>query len=403
MAPPDATLLNSHLLLHFELNDPLPRITTLIQERPAIKGALAERMLLYDRLIIPTADFSILPVLVTWLGQDLLTEMLAAGAIRFLRYYGSLGYAGNGNGLCMFQIEKSEAQTWKDPWQEAPGARTERAAEIWLRLATPGLTSKTRDRIISSVVEHSDELKAVPEFENKIAHETYMDGLNSPSLRTFFGLRSTNMTRLHGVDPNQLKVFSPQNIHVQGNPDEVTVLLGMAAANFELYLAELTGARDVAFDPSIEPFLVGKAERALHSMELAKGFVDILNVNDLPDLATAVQLGEVTPAEVWRLRNRQSAIDFRRWFHENVREEPERAAKEYVAAIGRVTWMDKVPGKVLRFAVTSAASLLGPAAGLVTSAFDSFLLESIVRGHSPKYLIDDLSRVLPRAADTARR
>ncbi len=394
-------LLNSHLLLHFELTDPLPRIKTLIHERPAIKGALAERLFLYDELIIPTTDFSIVPVLVNWLGYDLLCEMLGARAMRFLRYRGALGYAGNGNGLVMFRIEKGEAPSW-EPWQEAPSAEPERAAEIWLTRTLPELTSKDRDKIISSVIANSDELAQVPGFDESVAHETYRDGLHSPSLRAFFGLRSTNMTRLHGVGPDQLRVFSPQRMHAQGNPEEVDILLGMAGANFELYLAELAQADDVAFDPSIQQFLVGKAERALHSIDLAEGFVDILTVNDLPDLALAVSSGTVSPAEVWRIRNRQNAIRFRRWFHECVRDQPERAVNEYMSAIGKKSWIDSLPAKVLRFVLTNAASLL-PGAGIAASAVDSFLLERIVNGYSPKYLIDDLKNTLVPGKEKAAR
>ncbi len=395
-------LLNSHLLLHFELADPLPRIEALMNERPAIMGALVERLFLYDELVIPTCDFSVVPVLTSWLGDDLFTEMVQTGAIRFLRYRGSLGYSGNGVGLVQFSLEKGEAPDWK-PWQEAASAEPERAAEIWLERMRPDLNPSARDKIASSVIAHSEELIRMTDFDRKVVHETYMDALESPSLRALFGIRSTDMTRLHGIRSDQLRVFRPQGMRVYKNVEEVDILLGMAAANFELCLAQLAHADDVAFDPSVEQFLIGKAERVLDSTDLARGFVEILNVNDLPDLAAAAASGAVSPAEIWRIRNRGSAVAFRQWFHENVRDEPDRAVNEYVAAVGKVTWLDKFPGKALRFALTSAASLLGPGAGTVVGAFDSFLLDSIVKGYSPKYLIDDLRRILPPATTEVRR
>ena len=389
------TLLNSHLLLHFEMADPLERIEALIHERPAIKGALAERLLLYDTLIIPTTDFSILPVLVSWLGDGLLREMLDAGAIRFLRYRGSLGYAGNGNGLCLFRVEKGDRPSW-EPWQEAPAADGQRAAEIWLARVFPGLTAKDREQLACSALAHSGERDALPDFDQKVAHETYMDALESPSLRTFFGIRSTNLTRLYGIGADQLKVFAPQRLRTYKNADETDFLLGMAAVNFELHLADLAQADDVAFDPSIEQYLIGKAERALRSFDLAQGFAEILSLNDLPDVPGAVASGHLTLADTWDIRNRRNALLFRRWFHEYVREEPRRAVNEYVAALDRPGLVDKLPAKILRFVVTNAASLLAPAAGIAASAFDSFLLKRIAGGYSPKYLIDDLRHAIVR-------
>lgn len=394
-------LLNSHLLLHFELADPLPRIEALMYERPAIMGALVERLFLYDELVIPTCDFSVVPVLTSWLGDDLFTEMVQTGAIRFLRYRGSLGYSGNGVGLLKFSLEKGEAPAWK-PWREAPSAEPERAAEIWLERMRPDLNPSARDKIASSVIAHSEELIQITDFDRKVVHETYMDALESPSLRAYFGIRSTNMTLLHGIRPDQLRVFRPHGMRAYNNVGEVDILLGMAAANFELCLAQISQADDVAFDPSIQQFLVGKAERALHSIDLAEGFVDILTVNDLPDLATAVSSGTVSPAEVWRIRNRESAIRFRRWFHECVRDQPERAVNEYVSAIGKKSWIERFPAKVLRFVLTNAASLL-PGAGIAASAVDSFLLERIVNGYSPKYLIDDLKNTLVLGKEKAAR
>lgn len=390
------TLLNSHLLLHFEMADPLERIQAIIHQRPAIKGALAERLFLYDTLTVPTTDFSILPVLVSWLGDSLLREMLDAGAIRFLRYRGSLGYAGNGNGLRLFRVEKGDRPSW-EPWQEAPTADCQRAAEIWLARIFPGVTAKEREELVCSVVAHTEERDGLPDFDKRVAHETYMDALNSPSLRAFFGIRSTNLTRLYGIGPDQLRVFGPQRLRTYKNADETDFLLGMAAVNFELYLAELAQADDVAFDPSIEQFLIGKAERAIRSFDLAQGFAHILTLNDLPDVPGAVASGQLTLAETWDIRNRRSALLFRRWFHEHVREEPERAVNEYVAALGRPGLINKLPAKVLRFVLTNAASLLGPAVGIAASAFDSFLLERIARGYSPKYLIDDLRDAIVRS------
>ena len=402
MAQKPVKLLNCHLLIHPELIDQLPRIHTLIGDRPAILGMLADRLFLYDRVVIPTADFSIAPVLVGWLGDGLLTELLDSGALSFLRYRERLGYGSDGIGLATYRIEPPDRHP-RNTRQDTPIADSDVATDVWLAEALPDLKGQNRARLVSAVVEHTDELAEIPDFDKNVAHETYMDALNSPLLRRLFGMRSTHLTRLQGIGPNQMRAFAPQANYGK-RTDEIDTLLGMAAANFELYLAHLSGADDVALDPSIQKFLTGKAERALKSLDLARGFVEILDLNDLPDLATAVASRRLSPAEVWRIRNSENGIQFRRWFHEHVRDEPERAVKEYVAALGTQSWMDSIPAKVLRFVLTNSASLV-PAAGVIASAIDSFLLDRIAKGYSPKYVIDDLRQALPSptgAADPVR-
>lgn len=393
-----SVLFNNRLFIHAELIDQLPRIEALIRERPLLKGIFLEQLMLYDKVIVPTPDLSIAPVLSEWLGEGLLTEILGDGALRFLRCRDQLGYAGNGVGLCLYRIGREDGRYDKTR-KEARMAETADAADAWLRDAAPSLDGRARGRLVAVIDEHTEDVLELPEFQEKIAHETYMDALNSPSLRTFFGIRSHDMTRLSGTAAGQLRAFSPQ-AQYNAEIDEIDVLLRMAAANFELHLAEVAQADDVEFDPSIQRFLVGKAERALHSIDLAQGFVDILSVNDLPDMANAVGSDVLSPAEVWRIRSGENGIRFRRWFHEHVREQPDRAVNEYVAAIGKQSWVSRFPGKVLRFLVTNAASLLPPV-GIAASAIDSFLLDRIVRGYSPKYLIDDLRQILPPPARTA--
>ena len=385
------TLLNSHLLLHWEASDPLPRIQALANERPLIKGALVERLLLYDSVVIPTVDFCIVPVLVRWLGQSLYQEMLEAGALRFLRYRGMLAYAGAGQGIAMIRTEKGEDENW-DGWKEAQTGEATISVQYWLERCLEVHQSE-RQTLTDLTVNHTQEVDLAG-FNEKVAHETYMDVLSDVELQLYFSLRSTNLTRLQGIENNQLKVFGPQRVYTYRSEHEIDTLLGIAAANFELHLGELCEAQDVGFDPMIEPFLQAKARRVLSASDMQAGFTRILEVNDLPDVPGAVAAGDAEIGELWDARNGSACREFRQWFHEHVREEPGRASAEYVRALSEAHWIDSAPAKALRLVVVTAAGLASLEAGLAAGLVDSFVLQNIAGQHSPKWLIDELRPLL---------
>ena len=64
----------------------------------------ANQLLLYDRIIIPTKDFGIVPVLINWMGLDLFEKLLKSQSILFAHRLGLMSYQNNGNGISLFII-----------------------------------------------------------------------------------------------------------------------------------------------------------------------------------------------------------------------------------------------------------------------------------------------------------
>ena len=79
----------------------MPRIR-LIADNPWFQGTFAEIFLQHDTVCLPTADFSILPAFLQWAGLDLFTDMLATGALRFIKHFGSLAYVDDGTGITQY-------------------------------------------------------------------------------------------------------------------------------------------------------------------------------------------------------------------------------------------------------------------------------------------------------------
>lgn len=390
-------LLNANLLIHFEAADQLERIQTLCRHRPLLKGHFSERLLIYDHIVTPTVDFSIVPVMVSWMGQELFREALTSGVLSFIRFRGALGYRGAGLGLCLYSMGKGDSSNWQ-PWHEAPFTDdAEMAVSVWLDRVLPEIGKKKRSRIARSVVKRTVLLDSPPEFGRAVAHETYMDALKSPFLQLYFGIRSTHLTHLTPVEPNQLRMFSPQKWANQEEFDEVDTLLGMAAVNLELSLAAPANATDVVFDPIIERFVRGKAERTLGSERKAEAFAQILTLNEMPNIAQVVADGHLTAQEIWKLRSSAKAEIFRRWFHERVAADPKRAAAEYVRALSVDSRLNNIPLKAFRLLVTSLVPGIG---SFLASAADSVIFDATAHGRNPRYLIDEMQRVIPRTTDS---
>lgn len=75
---------------------------------------------------------------------------------------------------------------------------------------------------------------------------------------------------------------------------------------------------------------------------------------------------------------------------------------EYHKAINKDTWLDKLPGKTSRFALFTGGGAfmdimmtggLGTVAGVTLSAFDSFVLDGLVKGWRPSNFVDKISEV----------
>src|SRR5260221_6653686 len=66
---------------------------------------LANYLLLYDQLVIPTGNLQILPVLRIMLGEGVFDELVRTKGIVLARFDQWFGYVGNGGGLCFFQID----------------------------------------------------------------------------------------------------------------------------------------------------------------------------------------------------------------------------------------------------------------------------------------------------------
>jgi hypothetical protein len=349
--------------------------------RPPIKQ-LISNTLLYDEIVIPTQDFLGYGILVDALGERGVLDLLEAGRLKFLRVKSSICYAPGGRGLMAYGSLRKDKKPKPDmaPLNEA------------ISWALGGSNAPTRDPLLFSLAEQNTREINMPIQE--IRHETYMDVLNSPSLREAFCLRNSDLDNLAGINLKQIRVYSGPDVNCSG--DEIDTLLSIAEANLELRLRELAGCSDSSTLSPVGHLLKAKAERSLGGLDAAEAFAVLREIADVPDVGEGVLNKQATVGELLKVSRSRSGEQFRKWFHENCRDSPIATGKEYAALLRDVPRIQSMPVKVLRFIITSGLGAIpgiGLILGLATGAVDSFFIEKWLRGNFPKYFIDNLRQI----------
>lgn len=388
-----STLLANDLLLAWDMDPPKERFLAYTQDN-SVAGHLIETLLFYDRIIIPTVDFAIIVPLVHWFGVDLFTEMLIAEAISFVRFTGGLSYVGNGHGLTIFEIHPGKTpEIWSVRAARCP---IKEAVILQLNNRLDGIADEKIDSL-GKLVEVCTVDSAQPEFDKKVADETYRDVLGSDVLREFYAIKNTNLKKLSGVDANQMRVFSSL-IKPAIAGDEIDVMLRLGMLNLEAYLAEEAGARDMVTDRGFSRLLAAKLDRFTGGSTAHESFTQLLDIEGIPDIKQLIADGGIPLADVWKFRNTNLAGEFREWFDVEGPADPLKLTQDYVATLREGNFASSGKSKIIRFLVVQGigASLapitggLSVLASLGISAADSFLLDRIKRGYKPRYFIDSL-------------
>ncbi len=164
-------------------------------------------------------------------------------------------------------------------------------------------------------------------------------------------------------------------------------------------MGQLAGCPDASTLSPVGHLLKAKAERSLGGLDAAEAFAVLREIADVPDVGEGVLSKQATVGELLKVSRSRSGEQFRKWFHENCRNNPIATGKEYAALLRDVPRIQSMPVKVLRFITTTALGAIpgvGPIVGAAAGAVDSFFIEKWLQGSSPKYFIDNLRQIQTR-------
>ena len=386
------TILDSLLYIRLDL-DHSDKANGQFRTDATKKAHLASQLLLYDRVVLPTKDFGIIPILIDWLGTDGLVEALEQSVLGFAHLPSIMGYAGNGNGIGMFAVHGSDKLRFQW-WQDAMFGPMEEAPELQMKHKCPFIDSQERSRLVQNILSSSKEINGENElFMKAIAHESYSDIIADAGLSSFVllheppGATSAKLPRLTGVNPNQIRVLSLKHIR-----DGIDVVLRVADINLGILVAQIYGQCDIGTSEGAERLLASKLSRSGIKPSLASKFVSLHELSEVPDIRLAVSSGSASVGDILTLRNTRASKEFRKWLRNAEAQDGRELERLYVRTLAGSSLSRSLPFRILRFALTTAAGLI-PFVGPLVSVVDSFFVDKWIHGYSPKLFLDQLGRL----------
>ena len=369
---------------------------------PDYWSRLANYVLLYDQIIVPTGNLQVLPVLRLMLGEGVFDELVSSRAIVLARFDQWFCYAGNGVGIDFFQIKPNPERANTSNLGYAFFKPIDEAIDIALSRTTPPAGPKRKSELTELLLENVIEVP-LNKISDQLRDETYKDILGSPYLRDFMAIRNVgrSLNALPGLAANQLLFYHPN--YPQGPVDhqgpvelpEIDAVLRVAFENFILGLGGYLEVTEITGDNSTLSLLKAKGQRFGLPLEGNAAFTTIQEVSGVPDIGAAFAAKQLQAAQLLALRHSRHAQALRDWFADG---QPNDSAQDtlrrYVESIGKPTWLDALPTKLIRIATATGLGVVEPVAGGLASAVDTFLLSKWFPRKSPRLFLRQARHIL---------
>jgi hypothetical protein len=198
-----------------------------------------------------------------------------------------------------------------------------------------------------------------------------------------------NVVILPPTNKTQVRVIGPEH---DPNRNIADTLLALTLYNSDLYLAERYKCQDISPFYPVGDLLDIKKNRLFKDSGYSVNLWRLLEINGVPDLSQIDLTYGSRLRDLLKILTNKNAKDFRDWFHANKELNEKEILREYVGILTQVPWIKRLPFKVLRFVISTGFGLL-PGIGQAVSLFDTFIVEKLFRGKSPKFFIDDLTAI----------
>jgi hypothetical protein len=348
-----------------------------LSRQTAIASKLCEELILHDQITVPCPDFLTAVGLAHVIGERGLIELLEEGRLQFIRMQGTMVYMrGNGPDGALLTMVDPDGRI-------ANSAELPRAIELGLQAAQGRVQDVAKLRSLLETHSVNEDARFVVA---SAAHATYQDFRQSRHWRKFYADLDPEKLRLASVAKSSGRVLGAK----ARQDDPMYILLSMAQNNIELHLAQKYECDSTSTSSPLGESIELKIARLTESKLAHQGLWRLFEVNGIPDISAALLNNKDGFAKFITLTRQQNVQDFRDWFHTVVQKDGADVVKEYVAILKSVPSVSTIPMKVIRFLVTTALGV-NPLVGAAAGFLDSFVVEKILKGKSPKYFVDDLA------------
>ncbi|MFZ2450313.1 MAG: SEC-C domain-containing protein [Methylovulum miyakonense] len=358
---------------------------------------LANYILLYDQIIIPTGNLQIISVLRFILGEDAFDDLIRNKVIVLVRFDQWFGYAGNGAGLCFFRVDDGPKRSKSLPNLGTSFFKPLDEAISQMFIATnPPSTLERKIQITNLLL---DNIITLPtqKIANDLKEESYKDILNSAYLRDCLAIRNAgrSLDNLIGIKADNLMFFNP---HVPSEPNdsiEIRAVLRVAFENFLLSIGGHVEVTEITGDDSTLNLLRAKGQRLGLAPEGTKAFTQLQQVNGVPNIGNAYATKQLSSDQLLDLRYSKNCQNLRDWFNQgSPSDNSEEILNRYVESIGKPSWIDSVPSKLLRFVTTVGLGTVEPISGALATAIDTFMLNKWFANKSPRLFMEQAKVML---------
>ena len=312
---------------------------------------LANYLLLYDQVIIPTGNFQVLPVLRLMLGTEIVNELIRTNVIVLTRFSDWIGYGGNGAGTLIMGV--------KGPTDGSLNLATshyetlEIAVETVIQAYLSNLSRAEKLEFETLLFDHVIESPSA-QLLTESRDEAYKDILESPYLKQLFQLRNAgrSLNSLKGIGSNKITQFNPHSMNKDVVP-EIEAIFNVTFDNFILALAGYVEASEITGDNSSLSLLKAKGQRFGHAIEGVDAFTKMQSISNVPDIGNAFENKIISPTDLLTLRESKECQALRLWFEKGLpNQESEETIRRFVEAIGKPSWIDNLQFKTFRTATT---------------------------------------------------
>jgi len=385
-------IVDSRLWIRLDLDISL-KGNLLFQIDPKNRAHLASQFLLYDKIIIPTKDYGIIPILISWMGLSTFTRALETNSLGFIYLKSLLAYSGMGSGLSEIIIKDTVDKPFK--WyQSTMFGSYEDAPDYQLKYFCSSINKIDRFKIVDLILKHSKYFELTrDQFEKDIVQESYSDINNDPILLKYIASykktkKSINFNNLSGIAKNQFRVLNIEKLN-----DGIDVVLRVAEINVEIMLSSLYYGASIGTSIGAENLIKRKVQKAAGKEIRTNQFYSLLELEKIPDIRQAIISDELTITDIWKIRNKRKAKKFRKWLGDVNSTNSRELEQAYIEVLGKSSLFNSIPLRVIRFLATNSIGAINLPAGIISGMSDSFFLDKWLGGYSPKLFLEEIRKL----------
>lgn len=387
-----------HRILNTELSIRADKARTqypAVRDDVAARSRLLEQVLLYDRVHLVTRNFLIVPLLVEWAGMQNVLRLLRDHRLGFTRPKGFIEYDGKHKGVEYFIFLPRFTGDFDKDWLKiADTADIPKAVRTVLIKTLSNHQDETLSELESLVIKNAKPVD-YPKIGEAIHEETEADFLDE-EIRDKLMIQSKDIASACDIAPNQMKIGFDDGVFDPRRSREIDKALAIGLTNFDLITAKAVGDVDIHTDNISQLILEAKLRRDLKSKLIDEGFRTLLRFRRIPDFPNLVETGQLHFDNIFDLMGTAEHLRFVGWLHDLEMTSADDALRDYIDKLEKRSGINSLKFKTVRFLATAGLGILVPAASVLASAIDSFIVGSILKGWHPKLFLDKLRSTIGR-------